>query len=334
MFDTAGIASIACFNEILTVIIEKNFTVQIGQFIFASDFYYMKNQMLAIAALIFLASCTSKSAEKEKTPEPVPTAEKKDTTNYSNRTIADAATIMGRKQVPVLCYHHIKDEPSVSKSSMGYEVTLNQFKEQMKTLADSGYKTVLPEQLYNYLAFGTGLPEKPVMITYDDTDEEQFSFAKPEMDKYGFKGVYFIMTISIGRPRYMTREQIRQLSDEGHVIASHTWDHHRVDRYIVGDRYIQDGKRQKKVNDWDDQLSTPKKKLEEIAGKPIDYFAYPFGIWSQDGIPEIQKRGYKMAFQLATKRDSLQPLYTVRRIIVAPQWSAAGLVGVMKKAFK
>jgi hypothetical protein len=41
-----------------------------------------------------------------------------------------------------------------------------------------------------------------------------------------------------------------------------------------------------------------------------------------------------MAFQLATKRDSLQPLYTVRRIIVAPEWSAAGLVRVMNSSFK
>ena len=204
----------------------------------------------------------------------------------------------------------------------------------MKALADSGYKTILPDDYYNYLVYGDPLPEKPVMITYDDTDEEQFSIAKPEMDKYGFKGVYFIMTISIGRPRYMSKEQIRQLSDEGHVIASHTWDHHRVDRYIVGDRMIPDGKKQKKFNDWDVQLGNTKKKLEEITGKPVEHFAYPFGIWSSEGIPEIQKRGYKMAYQLSTKRDSLQPLYTARRIIVSPEWSAPGLLRVMNSSFK
>jgi len=114
---------------------------------------------------------------------------------------------MARPQVPILCYHHIKDIPEVSKSSLGYEVTAAQFKAQMKTLADSGYHTVLPEQLYNYLTKGAPLPSKPVMITYDDTDGEQFTIAKPEMDKYGFKGVYFIMTISIGRPRYMTNNK-------------------------------------------------------------------------------------------------------------------------------
>ena len=295
----------------------------------------MKNHLLAIAAIIVLISCSSRSAEKQNIPAKTDsTARVPDSSQLKNRPMADAAAIMAKKQVPVLCYHHIKDIPVVSKSSMGYEVTVKQFKEQMNALADSGYKTILPDDYYNYLVYGDPLPEKPVMITYDDTDEEQFSIAKPEMDKYGFKGVYFIMTISIGRPRYMSKEQIRQLSDEGHVIASHTWDHHRVDRYIVGDRMIPDGKKQKKFNDWDVQLGNTRKKLEEITGKPVEYFAYPFGIWSSEGIPEIQKRGYKMAYQLSTKRDSLQPLYTARRIIVSPEWSAPGLLRVMNSSFK
>jgi peptidoglycan/xylan/chitin deacetylase (PgdA/CDA1 family) len=171
------------------------------------------------------------------------------------------------------------------------------------------------------------------MITFDDTDEEQFSVGKKEMDKYGFKGVYFIMNISIGRPNYMTREQIKQLADEGHAIAGHTYDHHRTDKYISGDRMALVNNKQKKVNDWDDQLLAPRKKLEEITGKNVEYFAYPFGVWASSGIPEIRNRGYKLAFQLAGKRDPLEPLYTVRRIIV-PGWTGAGLVKAMRSSFQ
>ena len=87
-------------------------------------------------------------------------------------------------------------------------------------------------------------------------------------------------------------------------------------------------------NDWDLQLGTQRKKLEDISGKPIHYFAYPFGIWSKEGIPELKKRDIRMAFQLSTKRDSTEPLHTVRRIIVPPQWSAEGLLRVMRSAFK
>src|SRR5207253_9000280 len=133
----------------------------------------------------------------------------------SNKKIADAATIIARKEVPVLCYHQIRDwDAKDSKSSRDYIVPVEAFKAQIKMLADSGYHTILPDQMYNYLAYGAPLPSKPVMLTYDDTDDDQFVIAAPEMKKYGFKGVFFIMTVSINRPKYMTREQIKQLVDE------------------------------------------------------------------------------------------------------------------------
>jgi peptidoglycan/xylan/chitin deacetylase (PgdA/CDA1 family) len=299
----------------------------------------MKN-LLAFTAALLVMSCSSQTATKNEAKtasEETKTTTKIDSTQVVTETVsgpvADAATIMSRPQVPVLCYHHIKEIDVLPKNSAGYTVTATQFRQQMKALADSGYHTVSPAQLYNYLTTGATLPSKPVMITYDDTDEEQFSIGKTEMDKYGFKGVYFIMTISIGRPRYMTKEQIRQLADEGHTVACHTWDHSRTDRYIVGDRMANVNGRMKKVNDWDLQLVDTKKKLEDITGKKIDYFAYPFGVWASSGIPEIKKRGYKLAFQLATKRDTLEPLYTVRRIIVPPA-SGDRLIREMKGSFK
>src|SRR5215203_4717444 len=230
----------------------------------------MKNlfYLLSVTALLFIWVCSNQSTitEKELKASITATDHIHKTEGLKTKTMASAAEIMARKQVPVLCYHHIKEV--VGKNSAGYDVTIARFKEQMKALADSGYKTVTPDQLYNYLAYGGSLPEKPVMITYDDTDEEQFTIAKPEMDKYGFKGVYFIMTISIGRPRYMTKEQIKQLSDEGHVIGGHTWDHHRVDRYLTAHAVQLPNKKEKIVNDWDEQLAAPRKKLEELIGKP------------------------------------------------------------------
>jgi peptidoglycan/xylan/chitin deacetylase (PgdA/CDA1 family) len=189
----------------------------------------------------------------------------------------------------------------------------------MKALADSGYHSILPDQLYNYLVYGAALPSKPVMITFDDTDLEQFTIGATEMNKYGFKGVYFIMTISLNRPRYMSKDQLKQLSDEGHLIAGHTWDHHMVTKY--------------KGANWDTQLIKPKVQLEAITGKKVDYFAYPFGLWNKEAIPEIERRGYKMAFILSTKRDSTQPLYTIRRMIVPGTWSTPGMMKAMKSTF-
>lgn len=294
----------------------------------------MKHAFLLLPLIVLLSCTNSRSSDKKVADAATKSVAMPDSgaAVKTSRPSADAATIMARTQVPVLCYHHIRELKMPGKASSGYEVTPAAFKAQMKALADSGYQTVLPDQLYNYLVYGDPLPPKPVMLTYDDTDEEQFSIAKPEMDKYGFKGVYFIMTISINRPRYMTKEQIKQLADEGHVIGSHTWDHSRVDRYKYENQIEERGVK-KIVNDWDQQLIKPTQTLEAITGKPVKDFAYPFGIWSKDGIPEIKKRGFQLAFQLSTKRDSTEPLYTVRRMIISPTWTPEGMIRVMKSTF-
>ena len=201
-------------------------------------------------------------------------------------------------------------------------------------LADSGYHTILPDQLYAYLTAGGTLPTKPIMLTFDDTDEDQFTIARPELKKYGFKAVYFVMTVSLGRPRYMTKEQVKQLSDEGNIIGSHTWDHHMVSKYTHNDIMKLANGKTKTVDDWAVQIDKPTKQLEDITGKKMDYFAYPFGIWNKAALPEIKKRGFKAAFQLADKRDPNDPLMTIRRIIASGYWSPKTLSTSIRQSFK
>ncbi len=250
----------------------------------------------------------------------------------------DNKAIMARKQVPVVCYHQIRDwKATDSKNAKDYIVQIAAFKEHIKMLADSGYHTILPDQLYAYLTTGAPLPKKPIMLTFDDTDEDQFTIANPTLKKYGFKGVYFVMTVSIGRPHYMTADMVKKLSDEGNVIASHTWDHHRVDKYSHNSELKIIGKNGKvtirPVDDWVTQIDKPTKKLEEITGKKIDYFAYPFGIWKKPVLPEIQKKGFKIAFQLADKRDPDYPLMTVRRILDSGYWTTKTFGNSVRNSF-
>ncbi|UOQ68217.1 polysaccharide deacetylase family protein [Hymenobacter volaticus] len=234
--------------------------------------------------------------------------------------IADAATITARPQVPILCYHQIRDwRPRDSKGAKDYIVPVEQFKKQIQMLADSGYHTILPDQLYAYLATGAPLPPKPIMLTFDDTDLDQFTVARPELEKHGFKAVYFVMTVSLGRPRYMSKAQVKQLSDEGNVIGSHTWDHHNVKKY--------------QGEDWVTQIEKPTKTLEEITGKDIKYFAYPFGLWNPEAIPQLKQRGMVAAFVLAEKRDPQDPLYTIRRIIASGYWSPRTLHNSLVNSF-
>ncbi len=235
----------------------------------------------------------------------------------------NAAAIMARKQVPILCYHQIRDwKPTDSKTNRDYIIPIAAFKAHMKMLADSGYHTILPDQLYDYLTKGTALPSKPIMLTFDDTDLDQFEIARPEMKKYGFKGVFFIMTVSIGKTtrHYMSAAQIKQLSDEGNVIASHTWNH-------------SDFRKLSTAKDWEIQLDKPTKKLADITGKPIKYFAFPFGVWNAQNLPQLHKRGFKLAFQLSEKRDANDPLMTVRRILDSGYWTVKNLSNSIRHSF-
>ena len=234
--------------------------------------------------------------------------------------IANAATILNRPEIPVLCYHQVRDyKPSDSKTAKDYIVPVDVFRDQMKLLADSGYQAILPGQLHEYLITGKALPDKPVLITFDDTRLDQFTAALPELDKHGFKAAFFIMTVSLGKPGYMSKEQVKQLADEGHTIGSHTYDHKNVKTYTV--------------DDWVDQVQKPSKQLQTITGKPVEYFAYPFGLWDKEAIAKLKDHDFKAVFQLSAKRDENDPLFSVRRIIVPGSWSGATMIKVMKISF-
>jgi peptidoglycan/xylan/chitin deacetylase (PgdA/CDA1 family) len=221
------------------------------------------------------------------------------------------------KEIPILCYHNIKS--TLDHHSPELTVTEKTFDEQIKMLHDSGYHTILPDELYNYLTKGSALPSKPIMLTFDDSHEEHFSIAAKELEKYGFRGVFFVMTIAIDKPNYLSREEISALSKAGHTVACHTYDHPPLTRLPE--------------IEWAKEIDEPKKLLEKITGKPVDYFAYPYGAWNDRAIEELKKYGIKAAFQLSEHQSPHDPLFTIRRIMVSDAWSMAKLEEEIHTAF-
>lgn len=278
----------------------------------------MKNILfLFVVGLILLAEGQFKPNVIKKEISTLKTQVKNDEqrNQVSNRT-----TILQKTEIPVLCYHRIRTIlPNDGENMKTYSVSPSQFAEQMETLYDNGFHTISPEQLYEYLVHEGKLPSKPILITFDDTREEQYRLGAAELKKYGFKGLFFIMTVSIDRPGYMTKGQIKNLSDNGYAIGAHSWDHHLVTKY--------------KGTDWEIQLQKPKKKLESITGKPVKYFAYPSGVWSKAAIPKIKSNGYQLAFILSTQRDLNEPIYTIRRLIVPNSLSADGMLKAIQTTF-
>ncbi|NDP25862.1 MAG: polysaccharide deacetylase family protein [Flavobacterium sp.] len=271
-----------------------------------------------LVALLIVSGCQSKPDGVKKDAAITKKVVKIET---SKKKEASPEEILEKPEVPVLCYHRIRNIlPSDGSDMKTYSVTPVNFAQQMKTLSDNGFHTILPNQLYEYLVYNKKLPSKPILITFDDGREEQYSLGATEMNKYGFKGVFFIMTVAMNRPGYLTKTDIKNLSVSGHCIGAHTWDHHAVTKYDDKDCAV--------------QLIKPKNKLEVIIGGQVNYFAYPFGVWNKASLPKIKNSGYQLAFILSNKRDLDNPLFTIRRLIVGGSMTSTEMLQAIQSTFK
>jgi len=277
------------------------------------------NKKIIIIAIASLALVTGACKKAEKQPEKSVAVTNTVVTNVSDdikksdQAQNTAAQIYAKTEVPVLCYHRIADGPKGD-----YKVSPATFAAHVKILADSGYHSISPAQLYDYLVYNKSLPEKPFLITFDDSRAEHFAIAAPVLEKRGFRGVFFIMTITYNKKNYMTKDQIAQLAKAGHTVGMHSWDHTMATKY-------------KTPEDWQKEVADPKKKLEAITGVPVEYWAYPNGVFNHNAAKELSKY-FKISFELSTKRDSLLPLQCVRRIII-PDVSAQQLLKSMRRSF-
>lgn len=270
----------------------------------------MNKKILLLSALsiaLVMVGCKHSSTAKSDSTK---VSEESAITNAPRNT---AAQILAKPEVPVLCYHRITEGKKGD-----YTVTPETFRAHMKMLADSGYHSILPAQLYDYLVYNKTLPEKPFLITFDDSRVEHTEIAAPVMEKHGFRGTFFIMTITYNKKNYMTKDQIAALAKKGHTIGLHSWDHLMVTKY-------------KDATDWQKELVEPKKKLEGIVGQPVEYWAYPNGVFDHKAAMELSKY-CKISFILFSKRDTIAPLQSVRRIIV-PDMKAESLLKSMRRTF-
>ncbi|OGS13031.1 MAG: hypothetical protein A2234_00035 [Elusimicrobia bacterium RIFOXYA2_FULL_58_8] len=214
----------------------------------------------------------------------------------------------------VLCYHKIGTPPPGSKLRDLW-VSPKKFRSQVKFLMDKGYKTLLFSDLLQAYRENTPLPEKSVLITFDDGYENNYTHAWPILRELDAKGNIFVVFNTIGRANLWhnpasepwinmaTLSQLKEMQESGVVeFGSHTMSHPRLCALTLEDAAC--------------EMAESKRQLEAAFNKEICAFAYPYG----DGAyaPEVRAKalaaGYTFDFSFRQGKTpwpwerSLRPL--------------------------
>jgi peptidoglycan/xylan/chitin deacetylase (PgdA/CDA1 family) len=88
-----------------------------------------------------------------------------------------------------------------------------------------GYSSVTFDALAAHIQDGAPLPERPIIISFDDDWQSQYENAVPLLHKYGFTATFFIWVRAVGRKHHMSWDEIRELDVEGMEIGCHTLTH-------------------------------------------------------------------------------------------------------------
>jgi peptidoglycan/xylan/chitin deacetylase (PgdA/CDA1 family) len=279
--------------------------------------------LLTLTAALAVASLPSCGAHRNHPAAGAPARPSTATTSSVPRTIAavttDPRVIASRLDVPVLCFHQIRNwRASDSRADRGIITPPGVLARQLDQLVQAGFTPVTDDALYAHLTSGAELPPKPILLTFDDGSESQIANALPLLERHHFPATFFIMTVVLDKRNWITRQQVKALPTEGVTVASHTYDHHAVTGY--------------RGNDFQVQLVQSRELLSRIVGHPVIDFAYPYGSWRRSSLPHVRAAGYRMAFGLDTPADPSDPLHSYPRLIVPPTWTQSQLLAAIAHA--
>ena len=220
-------------------------------------------------------------------------------------------TATTRARVPILMYHEIA-VPSQTRSRLA--VSPARFAAQLDYLRDAGFTAITAADLSARLAGNAGpLPERPVVLTFDDGYADFHRVAMPLLDSHGFTGTLFVTTgwahdaeMRQAAPgRMLTRAQLAEAALAGIELAAHTRTHPQLDQ--LPEPLVRD------------ELGTSKHWLEDALGQPVPGLAYPFGYSSARVRALARELGYEYAHAVGNETASASadpfavPRLTVRR---------------------
>lgn len=222
------------------------------------------------------AASEVRSADKTKTSKTVQ-SKKTSTEPHLKKEVFTPPYKAASQGVPVLMYHSVgidKNNPVV--------IAPEKLEEQFKYLKDNGYSTITLEDLYNYLENDANIPEKSVVLTFDDGYENNYTTMFPLLKKYGFRATIFMISSYVDKNTdFLTSAQLKEMDAYGVDIESHTVNHDHL-KTLTKDKQLE-------------TLTQSKAFLEKLLNKKITYIAYPYGEYNQDTLACAETAGYKLA---------------------------------------
>jgi len=195
---------------------------------------------------------------------------------------ADTAAINAHHGV-ILQYHHISNRTPAS-TSLAPKV----FRQHLEILRDEGYRVKPLPELVAALQQGKPLPDRTVVITFDDAYDDIVKTAAPMLAEFGFPFTVFISTDFVDRhqPGYMSWDQLRTLQQSGVTLANHTRSHLHLLRQPKGvsDRQWLDTLR--------GEVDGAEQRIKDETGEHWRYFAYPYGEADDAIVKAILSWGY------------------------------------------
>lgn len=220
--------------------------------------------------------------------------------------------------VPVLMYHHIATD-----SDSANIISPDLFEQQIAALAEAGYQAVTPDQLSAYVNQGAALPEKPVVITFDDGYLSNYEYAYPILQKYGMCATIFVVGATVGNQEHykdteypitphFTYAQAKEMVDSGVIsIQSHTYDMHQWAAY-------EDGRARENILRWADEpedtyhaaLTADCQRIREeiMAGTgetSVHVMAYPTGKSDDLSRMILAENGFDITFSTQSGSNTL-----------------------------
>jgi peptidoglycan/xylan/chitin deacetylase (PgdA/CDA1 family) len=254
----------------------------------------MKPPKLLVVPLIFLVACGSTTTIQPTATSTLIPPTATDTippTSTSTSTVTPTPTssptptliwqAAGNVTCPILLYHHVVD----TSSPQMYYISTSDFEAEMNLLSNLGYTTIPISLLVQAITKGADLPARPVVITFDDGNEDIYTNAFPIMQRLGMQGVLYIVSNRLGAQDYLGIPEILKMVSAGWEVGDHSRTHINL--------------KDNPTQLWDEAVQS-RMDLQAALGQPIDTFAYPFGAVSENTMAKISRYGYKAAVGLGT----------------------------------